>query len=434
MKKLFTLAILSSLLLTACKNLDDAPVTKRNTFMHFYEGANSYVASDVAITGDGYIVAGTINIPGNAPTTKIVVIKTDLLGHPEWEKIIDGGASSSIVVTPNGYILVGDSIQLNPNSTNIPDLENYWSRLIRMDKSGAILSDRSFAKKVTANKEVTHVDFHGDGLTLDDQGNLISLGTYKFPGASEFAYIAALNPTSLDTVWSKVYNYLQRDYINTRSVYYSNGKVMWGATVAGSAGNFTSSYLSLPVVEENSVFVNSDYFGQTTEQSLVLKDLQPSPIGFGGVGTYAGTDGKKGNIFFIRTDKQGNFQKETAHYYDGVTESVAVSDPTSSGSEDTGETLTPTRDGGFILAGTLETTPLRGNGGKDIWLIKVDAYGAPVWDKIIGGPTNEIVSSIREDADGSLVICGTLRDAAEETGGLSSIFLIRTDSQGELKN
>ncbi len=434
MKKLSFIS-LSLLMLSGCKNLEDASVTERNTFMHFYEGANSYVATSAEITDDGYVIAGTISIPGDQPTSKIIVIKTDALGKPVWQKIIDGGSSNGITVSANGYIVVGDSIQLNPNSGSIPDLENYWSRLIRMDNNGSIVSDVSFARKVkTAGQDDMHVDFHADALTQDDQGNLVTLGTYKFPGANEFAYIATLNPTSLDTVWKKQYNYLERDYINTKSVFYNSGRVMWGATVSGTASNFTTSYVALPVVENNSVFVNCDYFGQLTEQSLVINDLKSAPIGYGAVGTYTGTDGKKGNIFFIRTDKLGNFQKESAHYYDGATEGIAVSDPTSSSSEDTGESLTATRDGGYVLAGTLETTPTRGNGGKDIWLIKVDAYGAPIWDKIIGGPTNEIVSSIREAADGSLVICGTIRDAAEETGGLSSIFLIRTDSQGELKN
>jgi hypothetical protein len=434
MKKLSFIS-LSLLMLSGCKNLEDASVTERNTFMHFYEGANSYVATSAEITDDGYVITGTISIPGDQPTSKIIVIKTDALGKPVWQKIIDGGSANGITVSANGYIVVGDSIQLNPNSGSIPDLENYWSRLIRMDNNGSIVSDVSFARKVkTAGQDDMHVDFHADALTQDDQGNLVTLGTYKFPGSNEFAYIATLNPTSLDTVWKKEYNYLERDYINTKSVFYNSGRVMWGATVSGTASNFTTSYVALPVVENNSVFVNCDYFGQLTEQSLVINDLKSAPIGYGAVGTYTGTDGKKGNIFFIRTDKLGNFQKESAHYYDGATEGIAVSDPTSSSSEDTGESLTATRDGGYVLAGTLETTPTRGNGGKDIWLIKVDAYGAPIWDKIIGGPTNEIVSSIREAADGSLVICGTIRDAAEETGGLSSIFLIRTDSQGELKN
>jgi len=433
MKKLSFIP-LTLLMLSGCNNLEDASVTQRNTFMHFYEGANSYVANSAEITSDGYIITGTINISGDAPTNKILVIKTDPMGKPTWQKIIDGGSANGITVTDNGYIVVGDSIQLNPNSGNISDLENYWSRLIRMDNSGSIVSDISFAKRIGGQSD-THVDFHANALTRDEQGNLVTLGTYKYPGDNEYAYIATLNPASLDTVWKKDYNYLQRDYINARSVFYNNGRVMWGATVSAAGnGNFTTSYVAMPVVENNSVFVNCDYFGQTTEQSLVINEVQPAPIGYGAVGTYAGTDGKKSNIFFIRTDKAGNFQQESVHYYDGGTDGIAVSDPTSSTSEDTGETLTPTRDGGYVIAGTLETTPTRGNGGKDIWLIKVDAYGAPVWDKIIGGPTNEVVSSIREAADGSLVICGTLRDAGDVTGGLSSIFLIRTDAQGELKN
>jgi hypothetical protein len=73
------------------------------------------------------------------------------------------------------------------------------------------------------------------------------------------------------------------------------------------------------------------------------------------------------------------------------------------------------------------TTPGRGKGGKDIFLIKIDAFGNVVWNKILGGTGNETVSSIRETADGGLLLCGS-----NEVSGLSSIFIIKTDKNGEL--
>jgi hypothetical protein len=75
------------------------------------------------------------------------------------------------------------------------------------------------------------------------------------------------------------------------------------------------------------------------------------------------------------------------------------------------------------------TTPNRGNGGKDILLIKVTSQGEILWNKIIGGAGDETVSTIRETDDGGLLICGS-----NNVSGLSSIFMIKTDAKGELKD
>jgi hypothetical protein len=75
------------------------------------------------------------------------------------------------------------------------------------------------------------------------------------------------------------------------------------------------------------------------------------------------------------------------------------------------------------------TTTTRGNGGLDIFLVKVDGSGNILWNKIIGGDGDETVNSIREAEDGGLVICGS-----NNLSGLSSIFLIKTDRNGDLKD
>ena len=124
-------------------------------------------------------------------------------------------------------------------------------------------------------------------------------------------------------------------------------------------------------------------------------------------------------------------------YFDGLnsaSESVLTA-PSLSDVAESGESLTTTQDGGYAIAGTLVTDEGKGigNGGQDLWLIKVDGFGITQWSRLIGGPTNESVASIRETADGGLLICGTIQDGSVESGGLSSIFLIKTDAKGELK-
>ena len=73
------------------------------------------------------------------------------------------------------------------------------------------------------------------------------------------------------------------------------------------------------------------------------------------------------------------------------------------------------------------TTPERGNGGSDIFLIKVDAFGNPQWNRLFGGSGDESISSIAETPDGGLLISGT-----KDVSGLPAMFLLKTDPQGQI--
>ncbi len=437
MKKLsFFFIGLISLAFLNCQNLDDAPIENRNTFMHFYEGGNSYVASAAEITSDGFIIVGTIVVVGDNADSKMVIIKTDRYGQTAWETVLDGGTGSGVLQTANGYIVLGDSIQINPTSEKISDLINNWSRMVTLNSKGEMQTDKSFAlSKDDPNDTVDiHIDFHAKSITKDNQGNLITLGSFRIPGTTENSFIAALNPTTLDTIWTKQYNYIDRNYTLANGVHYNNsGNILWGSSLTISQGSLTRGYITIPVVKDSSTFVNSNYYGEISDRSFIVNDLRPAAIGYCAIGTTSQSDGTKGNLFFIRVDESGNFKPGSARYFDGINSAnnEALNDSTVSVSEDTGDAITSTKDGGYLLGGTITTTPQRGNGERDVWLIRLDAGGSVLWSKIIGGSTDETIASIRETSDGGFLICGS---KSIGKGGQSSIMLIKTDKNGELRN
>ena len=104
------------------------------------------------------------------------------------------------------------------------------------------------------------------------------------------------------------------------------------------------------------------------------------------------------------------------------------SEQTNSISQDEGLALTATSDG-FVLAGALTSTPTVGNGGKDILLVKLDAMGNLLWKRTMGGTGDETITSIRETSDKGLLMFGT-----NTINGLSSMMLIKTDENGEIKD
>lgn len=415
----------------ACNNIEDVAPSDRQTFIRVYEGVENLSGITAEEIEGGYVIlARKVETSG----TSGLFIRTDRSGNeiPSETISLPDFAPRAMKVTDQGYFLVGDRIKFNPLAENLFDLTVTSAKLYRVSLSG---DTTSLLRSDTA--KVAKTDFHGSSVTMNSGNQIIMLGTFKPAkaiGAFDRPFVAAINPATMDTVWTRRYDILERDYVNGKSVHAtSSGNLIWASALLRNAGDISRTYLSIPYVKEKSTFVNNDIFAENTDQALFANDLQPaeSPdFGYGLIGTYALPTGKESNIVFLRVDKNGNFIDGSERFFDG--ELSAGNQPVTAGqssSEDTGDAITSTRDGGFILAGTFQTTPNRGNGGRDLILIKVDALGTVVWNKILGGEGDETVSSIRETGDGGLLICG-----GNNVSGLSSIFIMKTDANGELKN
>jgi hypothetical protein len=400
----------------------------RNTFTYFYGSAYSRTGQAAVPSEDGgYLIVGNTTITDQP---KIVVIKTDNLGKTIWEKTIDGASASTIKLLPDGYVIAGDSIKLNPLSTQISELENTKARIIRMDFNGNIVKDFSYGKQIITATDTFAIDFSSNALTVDAKGDLILLGTFQSPGGYENTFVSAHDPATLQLIWANQFGLLDKDYINGHAVQVqANGNIIWATAALREQQNFTRSYLVVPSVQPNSSFTNSDQYGQLTDQELFAKDIQPSKLGtqsLGVIGTLANPGGLDADIFFARIGQAGAIETESIKLFDG--NKLGIED-TDQKSEDTGDALAGTADGGFILAGTITTTTLRGSGDKDILLIKVDAFGNVQWNKLMGGTFAETVNTIQETDDGGFLICGS-----HSFSGLSQIMLIRTDKNGDLIN
>lgn len=234
--------------------------------------------------------------------------------------------------------------------------------------------------------------------------------------------------SAADSVWSIVYDISDRTYQNSKSLIYHNGKIVWSTALAIDQGGFNASYVSVPVAQEGSTFVNFSVIGQTTSQLFVPGDISAAKnaaFGYGVTGRYSSeTNGSKSNLFFLRTNGSGNIIPGSIKHFDGRSGIEPLTNPNESTVQDGGETITSTNDGGFIIAGYTE---LISGHGKDIWLIKINALGDPEWQKTLGGSGDQVPSAIRQLSSGEILICGT-----NTVGGFSSMFLIKTDSKGEI--
>jgi hypothetical protein len=274
-------------------------------------------------------------------------------------------------------------------------------------------------------------------LAVDPSGKIIALGSFRIPDGNEVSFVSAFDPSNLsDSLWYKSYKTIGKDYYNCNAIHITNTSgLIWASKIFTQEQNVSREYLSIQSVQQNSGHDNFSLFGQIDDRNHAVGDIQKSAVGmgYGAIGTYSETSGANSNIYFVRIDANGSVVEESARYIDGqeivLNKAILPTESKrSSSSLDEGLAIIGTSDG-FVLAGTMASTPSVGNGAKDLLLIKVDFFGNYQWHKLLGGAGDETVQSIRETDDKGLLICGT-----NTVNGLSSIMLIKTDSRGALEN
>jgi len=432
----------------SCQNLDNAEVSPRSTFTKFHEGPYSITASSLEITPDGFIILGNMQVVDkvrDTTYTETIIIKTDERGNRIGDiNRSQGGTGKAIKPILNngairGYVVVGDSIHLDPSAEQAANVSVSSLRVVLLDENLKSVGNYYLADTSPQSTNQVREDFSGISVDVTEDGRIIILGTLKAgivnqQSAPEEPFVLALKSNfTLD--WFKRYDLIGRTSQNSKSVHYRKGRIIWASAIAQVQGDFTSSWGSIPVIEENSVYPNYSVLGENSTQLFVPKDIQPAhnpDLGYGVIGTYSKeTNGTKDNIFFLAVDNTGNIIPGSDHYFDAIesADKGALGDRTVSSIIDEGEAITSTQDGGFVLAGTITTNPQKGNGGKDIFLIKINAFGDVVWNKTIGGAGDEVPTAIREASSGELIICGT-----NTIGDYSSVFLMKTDKNGDQKN
>jgi uncharacterized delta-60 repeat protein/uncharacterized repeat protein (TIGR02543 family) len=68
-----------------------------------------------------------------------------------------------------------------------------------------------------------------------------------------------------------------------------------------------------------------------------------------------------------------------------------------------GWSVQETSDGGYIVAGDTDSF---GAGGFDVWILKLDGGGTPLWQHTYGGTGRDRARSVQETSDGSYIVSG----------------------------
>lgn len=422
--------LIGLLFFASCQNLEEAEPTNRNTFIKFFSSSiNLETAVARPDTDGGYIIAANLLVGVEDRT--ILIIKTDSRGQKIWEASLPEAEVNDILPVVNGYYLAGTRIKLSRVSTDISELRNTQALLSFMDKNGTMATSDIFTVSDTleVDGKKLHIDYEGNSLSIDGNGNLVLLTSLEPPSTDtqqnfKRSELIAINSQTYDIIWRQTYGQVDRQYDNCNSLLTTtSGNYIWSSTSTREQLGITDNYITVQYAPANAILANGDSYGENDPDNHIAQDFKKSIQNFGVVGTYLPANEANANIFFFLVNQNGSIVSGSERYYDGNL--LELSSRDDSQTQDQGNAITGLSDGGFVLACTMTTI----ENGKDIILIKVDAFGNFIWSQQIGGPDDEEANSVTEGANGSLLIAGT-----NTVKGQSSVLLMKTDSNGKTVN
>lgn len=118
------------------------------------------------------------------------------------------------------------------------------------------------------------------------------------------------------------------------------------------------------------------------------------------------------DIWIVKLDKNGAFQWEKLFGGKSYDEAYCIQE---------------TMEGGYVLCGSTQS---RGEGGFDLWVMKLNQTGALIWEKVLGGAYTDEGRFIRQTPDSGYIIAG-YNDS--KTGGYRDAWLLKLDALGSLK-
>ena len=336
----------------------------------------------------GYVLSGTSSSPVSGEKTENTngdedfwIVKLDSIGNIQWQNSIGGVIDDRTPVirqNPDGTYIVGGSsmsgISGDKTEQAIGDFD-YW--VLKLDGSGNILWQNTIGgSQLDMLTDIKRTSDGGYFIAGYSNSSVSGDKTENSPGNFDF-WIVKLD---------------------------GNGNIQWQNTIGGTGGDWPFS------------------LDECVDGSFIIGGNSYSPVGFDK------SEPPRGGIDYwvVKIDVNGN--KLWDRTFGGVFAEQLLS-------------TRQTSDGGFIVAGSSysgisfdKTVP--NSGGQDLWLVKLDPNGNPLWQNGYGGTDDDVAVVIHEKDDkffiGVYSNSGIGGQKTELGQGLLDYWIICTDSTGNI--
>lgn len=208
----------------------------------------------------------------------------------------------------------------------------------------------------------------------------------------------------------------QQVYERNTAVGYAGQQTSDGGYIMSGLTTVTSTnydYLVVKTTANGDTAWTKTYGGIGNEESYTMQQTTDGGYIFAGIDSSSGLGNY--NVYLVKTDANGDTL---------WTKSYGGS------SDDFGQAVQQTADGGYIVAGY---TGSFGVGNNDVYLLKTDANGNLAWSKTYGGAQGDYAFAVKQTADGGYIIAGITSSFGVTTNGnYNDVYLLKTNSTGVL--
>ena len=355
---------------------------------------NDYAWSVLQTTDGGYIFAGFTNSAG-AGGYDGWVIKTDASGNAILEKTFGTSGNDftfSVQQTSDGgYIVAGVD---NEISGSLP-ISGVW---LPLDFSGELT-----LRKLNADLSLAWETKVG-AVSSGGSGYPFSMG-YAVQQTVDGEYIVS-GATGTGVGGGQTL-LLKAN---------ASGTVLWNAFLDGEIGTGVrqaadNGYVVSTTGAGGNILIKTGSSGAWEwNRALAGSGMALWNSSDGGFTVTGGSVASAGDVYVAKTDASGMILWERIF---------------GSAGGDIGYSIQQVSDSGYIIAGA-------GSGGGfnhlfDVYLVKRNAAGDPLWDRYFGGTGDDLGRSVRQTSDGGYILAGSTNSAG--AGGVDA-YLVKTDSAG----
>ncbi|MCH7760724.1 hypothetical protein IIA15_04890 [candidate division TA06 bacterium] len=281
-----------------------------------------------------------------------------------------------------------------------------WTRIIFL----CLLHTTYYLLPAISIAQINFERTYGD--TSNDQGNsvqqtsdggyIVAGNTSSFGAGSDDVYLIKTDSLG-DTLWTKTYGGTLSD-VGTSVQQTSDG----GYIIAGYTNSFGAGLFDVYLIKTDSLgdTLWTQTIGDTSNDygNFVRQTSDGGYVIAGFSNSFGPGDA---DVYLIRTDSLGDTL--WTRTYGGI-------------STDIGYSVQETQDGGYIVTGNF------GAGSAFVYLIKTDSLGDTLWTKTYGGINTDVGRSVQETPDGGYIITGSTSSIG---AGSNDVYLIKTDSLGD---
>ncbi|MFX0206471.1 MAG: hypothetical protein ACFFDT_10840 [Candidatus Hodarchaeota archaeon] len=325
----------------------------------------------------------------------ILVVKTDANGETIWNQTYEGRGNQhelTLIETKDGGFAIATSGIL----------------LLKTDTYGEIIWEQTFGG-TEHYRSTTLIQTVDGGFALTGCFHSFGEGYSRFTSSGGQDTWLIKTDVSGVVMWERTYREVGSSISEIYALVQTTDKEI---TLAGSIGPFGDEVWSMRLVKmdmNGMVIWEQTYGGEKFESAYAL--IQTADKGFALAGLTQTFSLDASDMWLVKTDANG----------------VMIWNQTYGGREEQiGSALIQTADGGFALAGFIDSFR---TGEKDMWLVKTDANGVMIWDQTYGGTEWDACSALIQTVDGGFALTGITRSFG---AGKSDMWLVKTDANGRM--